>query len=211
MSDQTFVNQDGQAPRVDYNLIGGGAIDYNDQMLLRLFNFFAKYQHIQNSEIAATYKEYKEWVEEITPGARIDYETIKNTIIQNYGLVIEEETQEAFFVDDSIPDDEPGNKDDSDDEFIIPAGAEIIELDQYEEPEIVELKKIKIEPGTENKKRKREIEDQPIAKIQKIDCQDFQDALNRAYFFASIRQKAKALRGAKLIVSDPLPPPVRFQ
>lgn len=162
MSNQTYINQDGQAPRVNYNLIGGGAIDYNDHTLLKLFKFFEKYEHVVNSEIVETYKEYKEWIQKYipVPNTVATYETVKQTIIHKYGIVIQEKAQEVVLLDDSTLDDEPENEndndDDSDDEYVIPAGAEIIEMDEYEEPEIVELKKLKVEPGTENKKRKNE-------------------------------------------------------
>lgn len=203
MSYQNNINPDGHAPRVDYNLIGGGAIDYRNQTILKLFNYFSKYDNVQNSDIARIYTANLEY------GGSTDFNTIKQMIIEEFNLVIQEEIQEAILLDDSIPDEEPESDSESDDEFIIPPGAEIIEVDQYEEPEIVELKKIKIEPGTENKKRKREIESEPINKVAKNYDQDLSESLDRAYFYMALRAKAKALRGVQFTVSDPLPPPVR--
>lgn len=146
------INQDGFMPRVDFNLAGGGEIDYNDGYFLGLINYFFKYQFINNSEIV-----------EIYLNCGKNSKLAKKQIMEKYN--IQEEKLEVLNAEEFESDDE-GNESD-DDDYTIPAGAEIISLDDYEQPEILELTKVKIEPGTESRKRKFQPITEPPKKFVK--------------------------------------------
>lgn len=145
-------NQDGFMPRVNFNLAGGGAIDYNDGLFLGLINYFFKYQFIDNSEIVEVYLKCGK-----------NSKLAKKQIMEKYN--IQEEKLDILDIEEFEFDEDES---DSDDEFTIPADAVIISLDEYEEPEIVELVKIKKEPGTESRKRKFQPTDEPPMKFIKV-------------------------------------------
>ena len=144
-------------------------VDHNDIMLLRLFGFFAKYDQIDGDIIASVYI-----------SCNNNYETAKNSIISIYKLSIPvNENPEAIDLEE-IPEVANNDEDsDSDSEYSIPEGAEIIEPDNYD-PELVILGNVKVkeEQIEENKKRPRPIEfDLEILEepVQKKKCHIFCD------------------------------------
>lgn len=151
------TNQDGFMPRVDFNLAGGGEIDYNDAYFLGLINYFFKYQFINNSEIVEIYLKCEK-----------NSKVAKKQIMEKYN--IQEEELEVLDAEEFELNDEGSESDD--DEYSIPAGAEIISLDDYEQPEITELTKVKTEPGTESRKRKFQPITEPPKKFVKYWCEN---------------------------------------
>ena len=131
--------------------------------LLRLYNYFSKYEFIENSTIKDFfYNTYEE-----------EYELTKIMICSIYGIELEENNSPIVDITEDDNNDE-GNEsesesEDSDSEYSIPEGAEIIESDNYD-PELVILENviIKKERIEENKKRSRPVEfelDEPAPKF----------------------------------------------
>lgn len=120
-------NPDGYAPHVDYSLVGNGRIAYNDQKYISLVNYFAKYENVEPAMITDYYLGTFGLANDSG-----DFKLAKELILKHYSIVPDDTAPiEVSLVDDN---DDESDDEDSDGEFKIPAGAEILDLDDFDEP-----------------------------------------------------------------------------
>ena len=198
-----LILTDGYMPRINYNLCGGGRIDYDDQVVISLFKHFSKYEQVSN-ELIVDY--YISTINENTN--RGNFKVTRDLILKHYNI-IEEEKNDDSEIDLSNESDEPeSDQSDSDDEYSIPVDAQVIDLDQYEEPVDVDNYPLPIqdEATVQLGKRNRNelpIADEPENKLPKND--EFCNI--NPEWVKYITERRKLFRN-RLVMYEPLPAPI---